>query len=77
MISMGAGGAAEFLEAIIAAFSILGGGMAYFSGYNAAQALSHNNHPEYVAEQINVGIGEGFRLMAPLSILALIIVLWS
>jgi hypothetical protein len=69
--------ATELLEAVIAAFSILGGGMAYLSGYNAAQALAHNAHPQFVAQRINEGLGEGFELMAPLSIVALIIVVWS
>jgi hypothetical protein len=35
----------EFVEAIVAAFSILGGVMAYCSGYYAAQALTRNQHP--------------------------------
>ncbi|HWP33370.1 MAG TPA: hypothetical protein VNL97_06445 [Solirubrobacterales bacterium] len=42
MTSTAAGNAVELLKAVIAAFSILGGGMAYFSGFNAAQALAHN-----------------------------------
>lgn len=69
--------ARQFLEAVIAAFSMLGGGMAYFSGYNAAHALSDNDDPQYLTERINEGVAEGFRVMAPLSIVALIIVLWS
>ena len=69
--------ASQLLEATIAAFSILGGGMAYFSGYNAAQALGQNEDPQSVAQRINEGIGEGFRMMWPLSIIALIIVVWT
>jgi hypothetical protein len=77
MTSTAAGNAVELLEAVIAAFSILGGGMAYFSGFNAAQALAHNGRPEFVAQRINEGIGEGFELMAPASIAGLIIMAWS
>lgn len=72
-----AGNAGELLEAMIAAFSILGGGMAYFSGYNAAQALGQHSDPQFVAQRINEGIGEGFKMMWPLSIVALIIVVWT
>jgi hypothetical protein len=71
------GNAGELLEAVIAAFSILGGGMAYFSGYNAAQALGQHRDPQFVAQRINEGIGEGFKLMWPMSIVALIIVVWT
>ena len=69
--------ARELLEAIIAAFSVLGGGMAYFSGYYAAQALARHQPPRVVAQRINEGIGEGFKSVSPLSILALIIVVWN
>jgi hypothetical protein len=72
-----ANGAREFLEAIIAASSVLGGGMAYFSGYGAAQALAQRQPPEMVAQSVNEGIGLGFRHVSPLSIIALIIMVWS
>jgi hypothetical protein len=70
-------GAREFLEATIAAFSVLGGGMAYFSGFAAARALAHEQSPEIVGQRINEGIAEGFELMSPLSIIAFIIVVWT
>lgn len=70
-------GAREFLEAIIAAFSVLGGGMAYFSGFAASQALTQGQSPEHVAHRINEGVAEGFELSSPLSIVALIIVVWT
>lgn len=72
-----AAGAREFLEAIIAAFSVLGGGMAYFSGFAASQALAQGQSPELVAHRINEGVAEGFELASPLSIVALIIVVWT
>jgi hypothetical protein len=77
MAPIDAGSARESLEAIIAASSVLGGGMAYFSGYGAAQALSQRQAPEIVANAINEGIGLGFRYLSPLSIVALMIMVWS
>ena len=65
------------LEAIIAAFSVLGGGMAGFSGFRAAEALNQGQPPEVVAYHINQGIGFGYETFSPLSILALIIMLWT
>jgi hypothetical protein len=53
------------------------GGIAYFSGFNAAQALAQNAPAHFVAQRINEGVGEGFEITAPLSIIALIIVVWS
>lgn len=70
-------GAREFLEAIIAAFSVLGGGMAYSSGFAASKALAEGQSPEVVAHRVNEGIAEGFERASPLSIAALIIVLWT
>jgi len=64
------------LEAIIAAFSVLGGGIAGFSGFEAAEALEEGQRPEVVAHRINQGIGLGYEAFSPLSILALIIMLW-
>ena len=69
--------AREFLEAIIAASSVLGGGMAYFSGFYAARALAEEQSAEFVAQRINEGVGEGFKWVSPFSIVALIIVVWS
>jgi len=70
-------GAREFLEAIIAAFSLLGGGMAYLSGYYAAHALAQNASPEDLAQAVNEGVGVGFKYASPASIVALIIMVWS
>jgi hypothetical protein len=68
--------AREFLEAIIAAFSILGGVMAYFSGYAAYRSLSEPTLTN-VADDVNQGLGEGFALGVPSAILALMIMGWS
>lgn len=70
-------GTREFLEAIIASFSVLGGGMAYASGFAAAEALTEGQSPEVLAQRINIGIANGFKFASPLSIAALIIVLWT
>jgi hypothetical protein len=70
-------GAREFLEAIIAAFSVLGGAMAYYSGYAAYLALAQNESPASLAHGINQGIGEGFALGVPAAIMALMIMGWS
>lgn len=77
MSPVDAGGAQEFLEAIIASFSVLGGGMAYASGFAAARAFAEGQPPEILAHRINVGIADGFKFASPLSIAALIIVLWT
>jgi len=67
----------EFLEAVIAAFAVLGGLMAYFSGYSAATSIAESQPPHVVAQRINEGVGEGFVKGVFPAILALIIVVWS
>lgn len=67
----------QLLEAAIAALSMLGGAMAYLSGFGAAQALRDREPPEVVTQRINEGIGNGFLWGAVLGAMALIIVLWS
>lgn len=69
--------ARELLEAIIAAFSVLGGGMACFSGFAASQALAEGQAAEHLAHRVNEGIAEGFDFASPLSIVVLIIVVWT
>jgi hypothetical protein len=54
-------------------FSILGGAMAYFSGFSAAQALADGSPPESLAQRINEGLGEGFLVGSPLAVATLII----
>ncbi len=77
MIPVDAASAREFLEAVIAAFSVLGGVMAYFSGYAASRALDRNEPPEIVAQSINEGVGVGFDVGVLSSIVALMIMGWS
>lgn len=71
------GSARELLEAVVTAFSILGGGMAYWSGFNAARALALEASPERLAHSINEGIGKGFEFFSLFSIATLIIALWT
>jgi hypothetical protein len=66
-----------FLEAIIAAFSILGGGMAALSGFRAADAVAKGLPPKIVAHRINEGIASGYETFSSLSILALGVMLWT
>jgi hypothetical protein len=77
VIAIDADNARELLEATIAAFAVLGGFMAYYSGYFAAQALAEGQPPPLVAQRINEGIGEVFVNGALPAIAALIIVVWS
>jgi hypothetical protein len=69
--------ARELLEGLIAASSILGGGMAYTSGFRAAQAIAQDASPEVVAHSINEGLASAYETFSPLSILALVVMLWS
>lgn len=77
MVLADPGSAQEFLEAIIASFSVLGGTMAYFSGYAAYGALARAEPSTAVAQGINEGIAEGFGLGVPASIMALMIMGWG
>ena len=77
MAPVDASGARELIEAAVAAFSVLGGGMAYTSGFYAAQALTQRQPPEIVAQRVNEGIGKGFAWGSLPAIPALIIVMWS
>lgn len=69
--------AREFLEGIVAAFSVLGGAMAYSSGFGAARAFLVGSPSEVLAHQVNEGIAWGFLYGSPLAVLALIIMAWT
>jgi hypothetical protein len=77
MSSLDAESARGLIEAAVVAISVLGGAMAYFSGYSAAQAISERQPPDILGQRINEGIGEGFSWGWPAAILALIIMLWT
>jgi len=67
----------ELVESAVTAISILGGMMAYCSGYLAAQALAERSTPDTVAQRVNEGIGQGFILGSPLAVVTLIIEAWT
>jgi hypothetical protein len=67
----------EFLETLIAGFSVLGGVMAYYSGHAAYRAIARNESSPVVAHSINKGIGEGFEADVPAAIWALMIMGWT
>lgn len=77
MVPADPGSAKVLVEAIIAAFSILGGGMALFSGFNAAESLAQDRPPAVVAHSVNKGIGKGFETSASISIATLVIMAWT
>lgn len=67
----------ELVQSTVTAVSILGGAMAYMSGYHAARALAGGDPPELAAARINEGLGLGFSAGFPLAVLVLIIEGWS
>ncbi len=67
----------ELVQSAITAVSILGGAMAYTSGYYAARALTGDDPPEVTGQRINEGLGAGFIAGFPLAILILIIEGWT
>lgn len=77
MLGAGAGEARELIEAAVTAVSVLGGAMAYCSGFAAARAVAERHSPEMVSQQINHGIAKGFVCGFPLATIALIIEAWS
>jgi len=77
MVSIDTGTAKEFLEGVIAAFAVLGGIMAYFSGFEASKALAEDEPPTAVAQRVNEGLAAGFDLGVLAAILALMIMGWT
>lgn len=75
MTSIDPASARELLEAVIAGFSILGGGMAYLSGSNAAQAIAQGMSPEVIAHRINEAIGRGYEIFAPISVAGFVVMM--
>lgn len=63
----------DLLEAAIAGFSVLGGGMACLSGFYAEKARAERQSLAAMADRVNEGIAEGFRLSWKPSIVALAI----
>jgi hypothetical protein len=77
VLSIDAAGARELLETAVTAASILGGAMAWTSGYSASQAMAESQSAEILGQRVNEGIGEGFAIGWPLAILVFIIGAWT
>ena len=71
------GDARELIEAAVTAISVLGGAMAYCSGYFASQAVSEEQPPEILSQRVNEGLAQGFSWGWPTAIVALIIKIWT
>jgi hypothetical protein len=69
--------AREALDALIAAFAMLGGSIAYSSGLAASRAEEEGASGDGISRAIGEGVVIGFRLGVLLAPIALIIVLWS
>jgi len=63
----------ELVEAAVTSISVLGGSMAYFSGFAAAQASVENSAPETLGQAVNESLGAGFVVGCPLALATLII----
>ncbi len=77
VLSLDATNARELLETAVTAVSILGGAMAWASGYAASQAMAESQPPDVLSRRINEGIAEGFTVGWPLAILVFIIGAWT
>jgi hypothetical protein len=64
------------IEAVVTAASVLGGLMAYSSGFAAAGAVAGKRSAAELAQAINEGVAEGFSWGAPLAAITLMIMLW-
>jgi hypothetical protein len=69
-------GPRELLEATVTAVSILGGAMAYTSGYSASRAMQRGHTANVLSQRVNEGIGQGFAVGWPVALIAFIIEIW-
>lgn len=76
MLGIGAEEFQELVQSAVTAVSILGGAMAYMSGYNAARALIEDRQPDTLSHAINVGLAEGFIAGMPLALIVTILEIW-
>ncbi len=76
MASIDTTAARDLLETAVTAVSILGGVMAYTSGYAASHAMAEDQRPEILGQRVNEGIAQGFAVGWPLAILVFIIGAW-
>lgn len=67
----------NLIESAVTAISVLGGAMAFESGYAANKATSENLDPQIVAQRINEGLGKGFSWSRIPATFCLMILLWT
>jgi hypothetical protein len=67
----------ELLNAAVTAVSVLGGSMAYASGYFSSRAMVEGLSPEILGQRVNEALGKGFNLGWPAALAALIIGVWA
>lgn len=77
MFPIDAADARELLNAVVTAVSVLGGAMAYMSGYFASRAMSEDQPPDVLGQRVNEALGRGFDLGWPAAMAALIISAWA
>ncbi|HUC08348.1 MAG TPA: hypothetical protein VMR96_09680 [Solirubrobacterales bacterium] len=77
MLPLDATAARELLNAMVTAVSVLGGAMAFMSGYFASQAISKGQPSDVLGQRVNEALGRGFDLGWPAAIVALIISVWT
>jgi hypothetical protein len=77
MLGQGAGEVRALIEVAVTAVSVLGGAMAYCSGFAAVRAMVESQPPEVLSQRINEGIAKGFVCGFPLATFALMIAMWS
>ena len=76
MLGVGTQEVQELVQSAITAVSILGGSMAYVSGYSAAWALKEGCDSQSLAHEINVGLGKGFVAGMPPAALVAMLEIW-
>jgi hypothetical protein len=77
MAALDPGGLHTLIETAVTAVSVLGGAMAYASGFAAAQGVAAGDSPQQLSARINEALAKGFVYGGPLSALALIIEGWT
>lgn len=76
MVGIAAGELQSVVQSAITAVSLLGGAMAYMSGYRAARARNKGCDSDTLAQAINVGLTEGFVAGIPVAAFVAILELW-
>lgn len=77
MLPVDATDARDLLNAAVTAVSVLGGAMAYTSGYFASQATSEGQPSDVLSQRVNEALGRGFDWGWPAAVMALIIGVWT